>query len=203
MKQETIITETVETEETPSTTETEKTPLTVTDNTSVTADETQTPTDGMETANTDENAQKNNSAGQLPPNAKKLKNRWWLPYLITFSVLAVITILVAWWRGCFTETDPKRLLGAWCDSFFVSGVLGAGFGLLVVASNGGTFDMLSYGFKALFRLLKRDPLDRKYGGFYEYRKSREKNKRSFWYLIILGCVFLLVGGILFIFYYKA
>ena len=127
-------------------------------------------------------------------NASKGKNRWWLKYLITAGVLAVLTVLVAWQQGVFTTTAQKELLGELSTAFFVPGIFAVGFGLLVVCSNGGAFDMLSYGFISLARMFKKDPIDRKYGGYYEYSKQRRKKKRSFWYLVIVGAVFVVVGG---------
>lgn len=139
---------------------------------------------------------------QLPPNVEKIKGRWWLPYVISFAVLAVLTVLVGWARGCFIETDIKEIVRCWCDAFSVTGILGVCFGLLVVGSNGGAFDMLAYGVRKLFSFLKKDPIDRKYGGYYEYQQARREKKRSFWYLLISGGVYLLVGVILLFVYYK-
>ena len=136
------------------------------------------------------------SANKLPPNVQEIKDRWWLKYVITFAVLAVFTVLVAWVRGAFISASQKELLGKLSDAFFVPGILAVCFGLLIVASNGGTFDMLAYGVRTLFRLFRKDPKDRKYGGFYEYRKARQEKKRTFWYLVIVGGVFTLIGAAL-------
>ena len=148
---------------------------------------------------TEEQAEKQSTnSGSLPPNVVEGKNRWWLKYLITATVLSVFTVLVAWSQGAFSITDTQALLGALSTAFFVPGVLALGFGLLVFCSNGGAFDMVSYGFQSLFRLYKKDPRDHKYGGYYEYREARKQKKRTFWYLVIVGAVFVLVGGILLI-----
>ena len=152
--------------------------------------------EATDAATTEEKESENSSADKLPPNVVEVRGRWWLKYLITTAVLAVFTVLVAWARGAFVETDQKELLGQLSDAFFVPGILAVCFGLLIVASNGGAFDILSYGVKSLFRLFKKDPLDRKYGGFYEYRKARQEKKRSFWYLVIVGGVFTLISGAL-------
>lgn len=139
----------------------------------------------------------------LPPNVTVVKSRWWLRYVITAAVLAVFTVLLAWSFGAFTETHKKELLLKLCDSFFIPGFLAVGYGLLVVVSNGGAFDMLSYGVQTLFRMFKKDPVDRKYGGYYEYREARKEKKRTFWYFIIVGSVFVAVGGALLGAYYAA
>lgn len=130
------------------------------------------------------------------------KGRGWIKYLITVGVVSVFVVLVAWARGGFTETNTRTLIGYWCDAFAIPGILSIAFGLLLFASNGGVFDMLSYGIKTLFRLFKKDPLDRKYGGFYEYQQARREKKRSFWYLIIVGSVYLAVALILLVTFYK-
>ena len=148
----------------------------------------------------DSSEESDTNGSKLPPNVEAVKSKWWPKYLITAGVLAVFVVLVAWARGAFTETDPKELLVKWCDAFSVPGILALCFGLLIVASNGGTFDMLAYGFKSIFRLLKKDPVDRKYGGFYEYRKARQQQKRSFWYLFIVGAVYMLVAVALLVAY---
>ena len=134
-------------------------------------------------------------ADKLPPNVVEGKNRWWLPYLITTAVLLVFAVLVALSEGVFTATYPKDLWSGLSTAFFVPGILSVGFGALVVCSNAGAFDMLSYAFQTLFRIFKKDPIDRKYGDYYGYRQAMKEKKRSFWYLIIVGAVFTLIGGV--------
>lgn len=134
-------------------------------------------------------------------NELQIKQRRWLPYVIATIVLAAITVLVGWARDGFTDTDTHLLLRDWCDAFFVSGVLGLGFGLLMLASNGGVFDIFAYGAIVFFNLFKKDPLDRKYGGYYEYTQARRQKKRSFWFLVIVGGAYLLVCAILLILFY--
>lgn len=164
-------------------------------------------TDKQDNLMTDETAEGNSAdeslestAKKLPPNVEEVKSRRWLPYVIAVAVLAVFTLLIGWARGGFTETDTRLLLGEWSDAFSVPGILGLGFGLLVLGSNGGAFDMLSYGVKKLFHLFKKDPIDRKYGTFYEYQQARREKKRSFLYLVIVGGAYLTVGLILLFIY---
>ena len=129
------------------------------------------------------------------PNLVEGKNRWWLNYLITAVVLLVFAALLAWSENVFTATNTKELLGGLSTAFFVPGILSVGFGALVVCSNAGAFDMLAYGFQTLFRIFKKDPIDRKYRDYYGYRQAMKEKKRSFWYLIIVGAVFVLIGGV--------
>ena len=167
-----------------------------------------------ETPETEEIAASGGKKKQLPPNVEEIKGNEWIRYVITAAVLAVLTVLTAWIRGAFAEIDPQTLVDyditelqyrfqQWCDAFSVPGILCLCFGLLVVASNGGAFDILAYGVKSFFRLFRRDPLDRKYGGYYEYKQSRAEKKRSFWFFIIVGGAYLLVGLVLLVLYHTA
>ena len=152
---------------------------------------------------TDDAETESAKSGKKPPNVEEVsKNRWWLKYVITAGVHVVVGVLVALARGAFTAKNQMDLLSALSDAFFVPGILGIAFGLIIVASNGGAFDMLAYGIKMFFRLFTRDPLDRKYGGYYEYRQARKEKKRSFWFLMIVGAVFLAIGIVLFAWYYA-
>ncbi len=48
----------------------------------------------------------------------------------------------------------KTLMGELSDAFFVPGVITLGIGLLVMATNGGAFDMLSFGVLKTVRLIE-------------------------------------------------
>ena len=126
--------------------------------------------------------------------------RRWLPYVITASVLAAITLLIAWAEKGYTTTNTWVLLGSWGDSFAISGVMGVALGALVWASNGGVFDIFAYGGRVFVRKFKKDYKDHKYPSYYDYREAKKSRKRSFLYMIIVGSVFLLIGGILLIVY---
>ena len=146
---------------------------------------------------TDEMAQ--NDQKQLPPNAQ-MKGRRWLPYVITAAVLAVFAVSVAWASGIFTATEPKLILSGLCDALFIPGAVSLCVGLLVLVSNGGAFDIFAYGGRVFIGMFKKDPLERKYGSYHQYREARQENKRSFWYLIIVGGSYIVVAVILFIIY---
>ena len=130
-------------------------------------------------------------------NALHHNGRPWLPYVISFAVLAALTLLVALAEGGYTPTETWLMLGKWGSSVAISGVFGLSIGLLVWASNGGAFDIFAYGGRIFVRMFfKKDVLDRKYPTYYDYRESRKGKKRSYWYLVIVGAVFLVVGIIL-------
>ena len=89
-----------------------------------------------------------------------------------------------------------------CDSFFVPGVVLLGFGLLVVASNGGTFDMLIYGTKKFFNMFRKNPSARLQETFYDYRTAKSENKMSFLHLIVVGLVFIAISIIFLLLWYE-
>jgi hypothetical protein len=109
--------------------------------------------------------------------------------------------MVAASKEVFKETEAKVIFHILSDSFFAVGVVITGFGLLVVASNGGAFDMLSYGVSTFFSFFRRSKA-RKYADFYEYRVAKEKNKHNFGFLLIAGLVIIVIAIIMYVFYNK-
>lgn len=77
-----------------------------------------------------------------------------------------------------------------------------GVGLIVVASRGGAFDMLGYAIRMMINVFKRDVKDRKYKDFYEYRQAKKEKKRSIAYLLVVGCVMVIIAAFFLIAYYN-
>ncbi len=123
-------------------------------------------------------------------------------YLITAAVGVVLTFIVLLIKDVFHLSQTVDVMKALCDGFFVSGVLIACFGGLVFASNGGVFDMITYGIKHLFWVFKKNPADRKYKDFYEYREAMKEKKRSFGYMVITGLAYIAVSLIFLALYYN-
>ena len=123
-----------------------------------------------------------------------------LQYSITFGVCAIISFIVLVIRGVFSTRDTKELMRYFTDTFFAVGVLCACFGLLIMVSNGGAFEMLVYGVSRFFSLFKKNPNKVKYVTFYDYHVARaEKEKPQFLYFIIVGAIYV---GISLIFLYQ-
>lgn len=114
-------------------------------------------------------------------------------------IIAFIALLV---RDIFHLTAVVDIMKAFCDAFFVSGVLLTCIGGLVFVSNGGVFDMLAYGVRTFFTAFKRNVTDRKYKDYYEYREAKKANKRSFSFLLVVGIVFIVISMIFLALYYK-
>lgn len=125
----------------------------------------------------------------------------WLKYVITASIGLGFALLIMLGKGVFNQEDTKQVYKILSDAFFVPGVCITGFGLLIFASNGGTFDMLSFGMKKFFSLFKRDLKGTMKETFYDYRAAKEGTEKSFGYMVIVGLVFITLSVIFVVFYY--
>lgn len=56
--------------------------------------------------------------------------------------------------------------------------------------------------KNLFWLFKKNPADRKYKDFYEYREAMKEKKRSYGYMVIVGLAYIAVSLIFLALYYN-
>ncbi len=124
-------------------------------------------------------------------------------YAITSVVGIVIVLTIVLSKNIFNLQDPIEIYKALTDAFFIAGVLITGYGLLIVASNGGTFDMLVFGVGRFFDLFRKDMMKVKYKTFYEYRTAKQDKKQGFGYLILVGLVFLILSFLFLWLYYKA
>lgn len=123
-----------------------------------------------------------------------------LKYGLTTLFALVIALLILIGQGTFAKTNATAIYGDLCDAFFVPGILIFLFGLLIVVSNGGAFDMLKFGMIKLFDRFKRDMTKVKYRTFYDYKKSLEGKERSFYYLLIVGGSVTAVAVVFFLLY---
>ena len=121
-------------------------------------------------------------------------------YLITTGVGVLIVLLIVLMKNGFTETDVEIAMQIWCDAFFVSGVFLTCGGPIVVASNGGVFDMLGYAVSLLWYTFKSSKVERKYKTFYDYREARKDRKRSVSYVLIVGLAMLAISVVFLILY---
>ena len=127
-------------------------------------------------------------------------NRNALRYISAIAVGGILVLIIVSAQGVFSENRTYEILRILCDGFFVTGVCIACVGLILVASNGGAFDMLGYGVIMFFDLFRRNLKDRKYKDFYSYKKSKEEKKRSTLYLLIVGICFIIISVIFLIAY---
>lgn len=121
-------------------------------------------------------------------------------YLITAGVGLLIVLLVVLMKNGFEEQDVEIAMQIWCDAFFVSGVFLTCGGLIVVASNGGVFDMLGYAVSLLWYTFKSSKVERKYKTFYDYREARKDRKRSVSFVLVVGLALIAVSVVFLILY---
>ena len=139
-----------------------------------------------------------------------------LRYGITIGICLVLSFILIWVWGIFDNFEVVKEKTNWninseltknmyilTNSTFVVGIVCAGFGLLVVASNGGAFEMFVYGMRRFFSLFQRDVNKVKFKTFYDYHVYRSSEpKRSFAYLLIVGGAFLALSGVFLAVYLK-
>ena len=118
---------------------------------------------------------------------------------VAFVICAAICILVAlldvYVKELSFSVETARILG---DGFFVSGVLGVLFWLLILVSQLGAFDMMVYGCRKLFNyLFKKNPEDSTLPHtYYDYVMiKRGKKPKRFYFFLIVAAVYLAIGMI--------
>lgn len=120
-------------------------------------------------------------------------------YLITFVAGIVAVFAIIWSKDIFNATEAQMVFHILCDSFFAVGVVIAGIGLLIFASNEGVFDGLAYGVSLFINMFKKDP-SRKYRTLYDYKESRKKVDVKLAFMLICGGFFIIVSLIMYLFY---
>lgn len=126
-----------------------------------------------------------------------------LRYLIASAAGLLIALIVILVKSVFSMTDYREIMRALSDAFFVAGVLLTAAGIVLVASNGGVFTMISYGVRLMFSVMFiRDMNKRKYKDYYEYKVAREEKKISFAYLLFVGLAHLAIAAIFLVLFYS-
>lgn len=124
-------------------------------------------------------------------------------FLIVLAVGLLVSFLIILSKEVFSFTSPVDVYKALTDAFFVSGALITCYGLLVVASNGGTFDMITYGIRRFFDVFRRDVMNTKYKTFYEYRKAKQEKHARYGYFVFAGLFLLGISFLFLALYYRA
>ncbi len=125
-----------------------------------------------------------------------------LPYIITGIIGVAIFITIICTKQIWNEQTTKAVMQVLSDACFVPGVLLAGVGLIIFASNGGAFDMLAYAAIKFIDLFRKDCKNPKYKDFYEYREAKKGRKRGMAFMLIVGAVFIALAVIFLIVYYQ-
>lgn len=121
-----------------------------------------------------------------------------------YIIVSVLGLVVAFGimalKGIFEMTDAKAVLHTVCDGFFISGVILAGMAGLSYCGNEGTFDMLFFGIKQVFRTFSQRDLSQGRQSFYDYRKHRMENPKPVLYILLVGLALILIAGIILLIY---
>ena len=114
-------------------------------------------------------------------------------YGITTLALAICSILIMVSKDLFVQTNAKEIYKILTDSFFVPGIVAMCFGLLIVASNEGTFYIFTYGMQSFINLFRKDRGKIKYKTYYDYKEAMSDNKKPYGFILLVGTVFVAVS----------
>ena len=118
-------------------------------------------------------------------------------YIVTFVIGAVIALAVCLFKEIFTVDSTIDIVSILSDAFFTSGVLIGSIGILVMISNEGNFDTLSYGLKIIRNMWKRSEGHKKIEkNLYEYRMAKHTERKSARHLLVVGAIYLLLAALL-------
>lgn len=120
-----------------------------------------------------------------------------IKYSVTFGTGLIVAILYCIIKGAFKAEEGVDRLRIICDGVTIPGVLMLCVGLLTYVNKEGFFDGLGYSFKKM-RVVRRNYRieDDSTKSYYDYKKSVEKNRKTYWHLVIVGLVFLAAAAIL-------
>lgn len=119
----------------------------------------------------------------------------WLSYIIASIVGLAIFVAIICRFEIWNAAGIKYVMQILTDACFVPGVLLAGVGLIIFASNGGAFDMLAFAVIRIFDLFKKDCKNSKYKDFYEYHEAKKDVKRPMAFMLIIGTIFIILAVI--------
>lgn len=175
----------------------------------------------QKTAQKTENSQKTTESGNNKPSAlksdypsgapkkeeeKKSKKGLLIAYAFNVVVGLAIGALVGNAKGLFGGSlSGMALFACLSDSFFVPGILLAGFGALLKIADGGFFDGVGYGLKRAALSLIPGARIKKEETYAEYKERKEKSRKhaSLWIPLIVGGTFVALGAVFLILYNSA
>ena len=118
-----------------------------------------------------------------------------LQYGITTLVVGLLSLFIMWMKDLFIQTDSQEIMKILTDAFFAPGMIAVCFGLLIVASNGGTFHIFSYGLSSFANLFRKDRTKMRYKTFYDYKEAMKDEKKPYGFILIVGLVFIAISMI--------
>ena len=131
-----------------------------------------------------------------------MKNNQYKTYLRTVMAGALMCLVIAVLKGIFASGTVKEVIHVLSDSFFIAGFLIMGTGILIFSANEGTFHMLGYGVREAISVIRPKRTLETRQTYYEYKQDKDKHKKPFLYLIVVGVAFIVVAGIFLAIYYS-
>ena len=139
-----------------------------------------------------------------------------LQYSITFGACLLVCFIYVLIMGIFNDyqtivdathwninNETAKNLFILTNGFFFTGTICTCIGLFIIATNGGAFEMITYGIMRFISLFKKDPTKVKFKTYYDYHIFRSgEPKHSFFYFIAVGVFYILVSLVLLFFYYQ-
>lgn len=124
-------------------------------------------------------------------------------YIVTFVIGAVIVLAVCLFKDVFAADSTISMISIFSDAFFTSGVLIASAGILVLISNEGNFDALSYGIKIIRNMWKRSEEEKRIEkNLYEYRMAKHTERKDTRHLLVVGGIYLLLAALFTLIFYQ-
>ena len=125
-----------------------------------------------------------------------------LPYLGTAALGLLAAALILFSKNVGTLTDPPAIYSAFCDAFFVPGILIAGVGVLCEVAGTDFFDIFSYGIHSLVVLFTPLRKAEKHTKYYDFKLEREALRKAGvpHFLLFTGLGFILAAGICLLLY---
>jgi ABC-type multidrug transport system fused ATPase/permease subunit len=128
-----------------------------------------------------------------------------IKYIICFSVASLMTVVVFWIRGFFTDNIGENIQ-ILSDGFFVSGVLMLAFAGMMFISDEGALIGIGFVLRSVAQIFI--PMGRKNHEFYgKYRErvlaeKKAKRKNGDHCILIVGLAFLTIGIVFAVIWYA-
>ena len=123
-------------------------------------------------------------------------NKYRIASLIIYPLIAIVSFCL------FFFVKGNYYLSGYIDPLFFSGIMVVGCGLLTLMAFFGAFDFVVYGFRSIFKHMKRDynnSLD-EYPDYYEYSEAKKKKRKDsgifIWPWLIIGSVLIISSFII-------
>lgn len=131
-----------------------------------------------------------------------MKKRKYLKYIITLAIGLILALIICISKDIFNQGNINDVYHILVDAFFSSGILIFCYGLLVLAANGGTFTIITYGVRRFFGLFRKDISKELHKDYAEYKLARLDDQKPVLYLVVCGLILILISLIFLIPYYK-